>query len=152
MCPIRIQFWSGCVECWVGKCCFVAFCEAPPAVNNSSRGRARGVRNSCFLLPALPHCLVGGVGGWIVQKSQGVFCSRDVCVFLALSGEDKSWRCTYAKLKKEKKAKKHLWNIWRYASFLQDCIWTKWTSGEKMDNPTTQSSHPRPRRPCFNRC
>ena len=67
----------------------MAFCEAPPAVNNSSRGRARGVRNSCFLLPALPHCLVGGVGGWIVQKSQGVFWGRDVCVFLALSGEEK---------------------------------------------------------------
>ena len=48
MCPIRIQVLSGCVECWVWKCCFVAFCEAPPAVNNSSRGRARGVRNSCF--------------------------------------------------------------------------------------------------------
>ena len=69
----------------------VLFCGflQPPPVNNSSRGRARGVRNSCFLLPALPHCLVGGVGGWIVQKSQGVFWGRDVRVFLALSGEEK---------------------------------------------------------------
>ena len=82
----------------------MAFCEAPPAVNNSSRGRARGVRNSCFLLPALPHCLVGGVGGWIVQKSQGVFWGRDVCVFLALSGEEKI--DDVRMLKKERKRKK----------------------------------------------
>ena len=66
----------------------VLFCGflQPPPVNNSSRGRARGVRNSCFLLPALPHCPGGGgeVAGliWVVVVVVvvvgGGFCNKKV--------------------------------------------------------------------------